>query len=185
MDIRCVLEQDKVIMAVKDANSLKCALASNKQVIFLLKSNIMTVASVVAQCKQAGKTVFVHLDLMEGIGKDEAAVEYVAKTVAPDGIISTKANLVKIAKAHGLMTVFRVFVIDSQGMETAFNALSKFTPTAVEIMPGIMGEITAQFANKTPLLIAGGLVSKYKHVQDAIGSGAIAVSTSNETLWDN
>ncbi len=184
MDLCRALKDDKVIMAVKDERKLEAALTCDKHVVFLLKSDIMTVAEVVKRCKNAGKTVFIHLDLMDGIGKDESGIKFIIKNIKPDGIISTKVNIIKIANAFGLQTVFRVFLIDSQGMESAFNTLMKITPDAVEIMPGVMPEIIGKFAARFPNLIAGGMVSDVHHVTDALKSGALGVSTSSEVLWN-
>lgn len=183
MDFCTVLKQDQTILAVRDEAKLNDALKSSKKIIFLLKSDIMNASELVKRCKDAGKIVFIHLDLMEGIGKDEAAVRYVATSVKPDGVISTKANIIKIANSYGLLTVFRVFLIDSQSVVSAFNALSKFAPTAIEIMPGIVGETINVFAKKFGNVIAGGMISKKEHLSVAIENGAIGVSTSELELW--
>ncbi len=183
MQINELVKQDKIIMAVKDEESLAQALTCAPRVIFLLKSDISTAKDVVARCKAAGKTAFVHLDLMEGIGKDEAAIRFLAEQVVPDGIVTTKASLVRFAKAAGLQTVFRVFLIDSQSLESAFHTLQKLTPDAVEIMPGIMGEVTKKFASRYPSPIAGGMVSTKEQVLKQLASGALGVSTSAKELW--
>ena len=106
------------------------------------------------------------------------------KNIKPDGIISTKVNIIKIASALGLQTVFRVFLIDSQGMESAFNTLTKIAPTAVEIMPGVMNEITRKFATRVPALITGGMISDTEQARNALNSGAMGVSTSAEVVWN-
>lgn len=183
MDLCRILREDKVIMAVKDDNKLEEALKSDKRTVFLLKSDIMSVGDVVKRCKGAGKTVFIHLDLMDGIGKDESGLKFLIKNIKPDGIISTKVNIIKIANALGLQTVFRVFLIDSQGMESAFHTLTKITPDAVEIMPGVMPEITRKFATRFANLITGGMVSDVNQAKGALDNGALGVSTSSEVLW--
>jgi glycerol uptake operon antiterminator len=184
MELSRILKEDKVIMAVKDESGLERALNSDKRTVFLLKSDIMTAGEVVRRCKIAGKTVFIHIDLMDGIGKDEAGLKFILKNIKPDGIISTKVNIIKIANALGLQTVFRVFLIDSQGMESAFNTLTKITPTAVEIMPGVMNEITRKFATRVPALITGGMISDTEQARGALNSGAMGVSTSAEVVWN-
>ena len=183
MDFCSMLKNDQAIMAVRDEAKLNDALKSSKNIIFLLKTDIMTAPELVKKCKDANKIVFIHLDLMEGIGKDEAAVRYVATHIKPDGIISTKANLIKIAHNYGLLTVFRVFLVDSQSVVSAFNALAKFAPTAIEIMPGIMGEAIDVFAKKFGNVIAGGMISKKEHLDVAVNNGALGVSTSSIDLW--
>jgi glycerol uptake operon antiterminator len=120
---------------------------------------------------------------MEGLGKDEVALRFIADTVGCDGIISTKPSVIKMASALGLKTVFRIFLIDSQSVESAFSTLTKLKPDAVEIMPGVMSEVIRRFSAKVPNLIAGGMVQEKRHVIDGIMSGAMAVSTSNQELW--
>lgn len=75
---------------------------------------------------------------MDGIGKDEAAVRYVVERLKPDGIISTRPNIVKCAKSAGIFTVLRVFLIDSQGLSSALVYADKICPDSVEIMPGLL-----------------------------------------------
>ena len=63
------------------------------------------------------KIIFIHIDLSEGIGKDRSGIEYLSRSGA-DGIISTRANLIRIAKEFGLLTVQRFFAYDSQGVKS-------------------------------------------------------------------
>ena len=39
---------------------------------------------------KANKKVYLHIEMIEGFGKDEAAVRYIANNIKPDGIITTK-----------------------------------------------------------------------------------------------
>lgn len=111
------LEDNPVIAAVKDKN-INSAIFSPVSVIFLMGANISTVAQNIANAHDNGKKVFVHIDLAEGIGKDRSGIEYL-KSLGVDGIISTRSALIKAAKELDLMTVKRVFTLDSQGVESA------------------------------------------------------------------
>ena len=62
-----LLATGPVIAAVKDADGLSAALDSEVPVIFLLGGDILTVADAAARVRKAGKRVFVHLDLVDGL----------------------------------------------------------------------------------------------------------------------
>ena len=90
------LEDAPVIAAVRDRLFDK-ALASPVEVIFLLGGDIATIAERIKAAKTAGKYIFIHIDLCDGIGKDRSGVRFLASCGA-DGIISTKSSIIKFAR---------------------------------------------------------------------------------------
>lgn len=98
---RIILEDCPVIAAVKDETGLKECLYSESQIIFLLFGDICSVGRYVEIAKSAGKMVFVHMDLINGLGNKEVAVDFIREHTGVDGIISTKPQLVKRAKELG------------------------------------------------------------------------------------
>jgi len=176
-----LLEQCPVIAAVHDRHFDK-AIASPCEVIFLLGSNILTIPQRIRQAHEAGKSIFVHTDLAEGLGKDRAGIQFCAQAGA-DGIISTRANLIRSARDLGLLTVQRFFALDSQGVDSIQELLDNSCPDLMEIMPGVIGKIIKRFANAKVPLIAGGLVETKEDVTSALKLGAFAVSTGKEALW--
>lgn len=119
MSITAELKKSRIIAAVKDEDSFNAALSSKAGVVFLLKSDLLSAEETVRRAHESGKKILLHVDLMEGIGKDEAAIKFIAEKIRPDGIITTRPNIVKCARAKGLYTVFRVFLIDTQGLNSA------------------------------------------------------------------
>lgn len=176
-----ILEQSPVIAAVHDRHFEK-ALLSPSEVIFLLGSSILTVPERIRQAHDAGKCIFIHTDLADGLGKDRTGVQFCAQAGA-DGIISTRANLIRAGRDLGLMTVQRFFALDSQGVDSISEMLENSNPDLIEIMPGIIGKIIKRFANAKAPLIAGGLVETKEDVTTALKLGAFAVSTGKEPLW--
>ena len=79
--------------------------------VFVLYGSVASIPAIVQRLKQAGKTVFVDVDLLDGLSAREAAVEYLAGATRADGVISTKAALVRRAKALGLAGVYRAFCL--------------------------------------------------------------------------
>ena len=111
------LGDSPIVAAVKDEPGLERCLNSPCRVVFVLFGDLNSVPRIVAELKTAGKTVFVHADLIEGLSAREAAVDYLIHAARPDGIISTRLPLLRFAKAKGLRTILRFFLIDSIAME--------------------------------------------------------------------
>ena len=109
------LEVSPVIAAVRDNNFVD-ALNSPVEVIFFLGANLLTIKDRIQAAHEARKMILVHIDLAEGIGRDKAGIAFLAQCGA-DGVISTKAGIIKCAKEHGLVTVQRFFAYDSQGVD--------------------------------------------------------------------
>ena len=178
--IEC-LEDNPVIAAISD-DKWHDALESPVQVLFYLSANLLTVKERLRQAHEAGKLVMVHMDLAEGIGKDSAGIQYLAACGA-DGIISTRANMIRLAKNHGLVAIQRVFALDSKGMDSIDEMIKNANPHLIEIMPGVVEKAILRFSGgKTPV-IAGGLIETKSEVTGVLRCGAIAASTGKKELW--
>lgn len=175
------LEASPVIAAVRDKFFEK-ALNSPVDVIFLFGGGILTIEDRINAAHRAGKYIFVHIDLTEGISRDRHGIEFLSHC-GVDGIISTKSSLIRVAKECGLITVQRFFAYDSQGVESINDILASSTPDIVEILPGVIGKIIERFSGGNIPLIAGGLIETKQEVTNALNLGAFAVSTGKEELW--
>lgn len=177
------LEQSPVIAAVLSSRELDRAIAAPPQILFLLNTDILTLEETVRKIRLAEKSVFIHLDLAEGIGKDPAGIGYIRRAGAT-GIISTRANLIHLAKEQGLLTVQRFFIVDSHAIDTAIDSINAGKPDMVEIMPGVLPKVITRFAGRLKCpVIAGGLVESKREILEALGAGASAISTGSESLW--
>ncbi|MBR3949721.1 MAG: glycerol-3-phosphate responsive antiterminator [Oscillospiraceae bacterium] len=175
------LEDNPVIAAICDDKWTE-ALAAPVQVLFYLSANLLTVKERIRQAHEAGKLVMVHIDLAEGIGKDSAGVQYLADCGA-DGIISTRANMIRLAKSHGLVAIQRVFALDSKGMDSIEEMIKNANPHLVEIMPGVVEKAIRRFSQGRTPVIAGGLIETKQEVTGILRCGALAVSTGKKELW--
>ena len=177
-----MMPEKSIIAAVKDEKMFNTACQSKISVIFDLSPSIETVVERVELCKSTGKQLFVHMDLIEGVGKDKAGLGFLKKC-GVDGIISTRTAIIKLAKELGLMTVQRVFIIDTQSIKSA-TAVLKTNPDMLEIMPGVVHRAIKEFrvAINIPI-IAGGLIETSRDAESAFSAGATAISTSREELW--
>ncbi len=174
-----------VIAAVKNEAQLENALRSECEVVFLLFGDLLNVTELTERVREAGKFPVVHLDLVNGLSPRDIAVDFIAKTTRAGGIISTRPALVRRAKELGLFTVLRVFVIDSMALENLARDRLNVEPDVLEILPGVMPEILRRICRSVPTpVVAGGLLSQKKDVLAALDAGAVAVSTTDETLWN-
>ncbi len=176
------LEISPIIAAVRE-RFFERALNSPASVIFLLGGDIATIGERIKSAKLKGKFIFIHIDLTDGIGKDKSGIKFIANLGA-DGIISTKSNLIKIAKETGLLTVQRFFAYDSHGVDGIEDMLGNTRPDFVEIMPGVINKITERFSTIKMPLISGGLIETKQEITNALNAGAFAVSTGKEALWN-
>ena len=93
-----LLDVGPVIASVKDEAGLSAALKSDVGVIFLLFGDVLNIGEMVGRAHAAGKAVFVHLDLVDGLAAREVSVDFIARNTAADGVLSTKASLTR--RAH-------------------------------------------------------------------------------------
>ena len=178
---RNALEICPVVAAVRKENFDE-AINSPAEVIFLLEGSVMTLREKIETVHKCGKIIFIHIDLIKGIGKDKCAVELLASFGA-DGIISTRAQLIRFAKEIGIIAVQRYFAVDSQGLDSIKEMITSTKPDFIEIMPGVIPKAIAPFAAEEIPVIAGGLIETKAEVTAALGSGATAVSTGKKELW--
>jgi glycerol uptake operon antiterminator len=176
-----ILEQNPIIAAIDD-DRWEASLQAPVQVLFYLSANLLTVQQRIAQAHDAGKYVFVHMDLAEGIGKDRTGLRYLAGC-GVDGIISTRAQLIRLAKEQNLLTVQRFFALDSKGMESISDMLRSAAPHMMEIMPGVIGQAIRHFSAGSTPVIADGLIQEKHEITEALRCGATAVSTGAQDLW--
>ena len=182
--IRDLFEISPIITAVKDEQGLEKALKTESPVVFLLFGNICNITGLVDQVKNSGKIAIVHVDLIQGLSSKEVAVDFIHQNTRADGIISTKAPLVRHAMDLRMIGGQRTFLIDSMALETTKKQLLTFQPDFMELMPGVMPKILKTVRGYTEIpLVAGGLISDKKDILAAFDAGVDAVSTTREELW--
>ncbi|WP_213951400.1 glycerol-3-phosphate responsive antiterminator [Tepidanaerobacter syntrophicus] len=179
------LKSSPVIPAIRDIERVSIALSKKPKCIFLLTGNILNIKKIVDRVKESNKTVFLHLDLLEGISKDSMGIKYIAQEIKPDGIITTRANLINYAKNEGLFTIQRIFVLDSLALDTAEKTVKSVNPDAVEILPAVIPKVIGRICRtvRHPV-IAGGLIENTAEVEAAIKEGAWSVSATKEDIWN-
>ena len=179
------LERHPVIAAVRTPEDARLAAESATEAVFLLGGSLLTLPDMARTVHDAGKTVFLHIDLAGGLGKDEAAVEWCEKMLKIDGLISTRPQLLRRAADAGMITIQRLFLMDSSSLEHGIRLLRPTPPHMVEVLPGIAPKAVARLSSALDKpVIAGGLVTERSEVAEALRAGAIAVSAGDRALWN-
>lgn len=180
-----IFEDNRVIPAVKDDEELKRALRTKHQVIFILYGDIMTMNDKIKMVIDAGKTPFIHVDMVDGLASNPVVLEYLFKHFKREcGIITTKSSIAKKAVEMKIKVVQRYFILDSLSVRSALDGINKVKVDAVEIMPGIIPSVIQKMSRQvsTPI-IAGGLINTQEEVEMVMKAGAVCASTSRPELW--
>lgn len=176
--------KNPVIAAINDVKKIDNAINSTCKIVFLLVGDILNLGEMVNKLRENDKLVYVHIDLIGGFSRDVTAMKYISENIKPDGIITTRSNLVKAAKELDIFIIQRLFLLDSLALNSGINSIKAIRPDAVEILPGIMPKIVKEIHKETRIpIIAGGLIREKEDVIQGINSGAIGISTSKEDVW--
>lgn len=173
-----------ILPAIRSVKSLEKLIRTDYETCVLLDTHIGHLKSLMQLIEKNNLQPFVHIDLIKGMSHDEFACEYIIQSYRPKGIVSTKTKVIKKAKSLGVITIFRVFIIDSQALERSIALIQRIEPDYVEVLPGIANKVIKRIYNETGVkVIAGGLINTEEEIEKAIESGATYVTTSEERLW--
>ena len=129
--LMAALERSPVVAAVFSTDDLQIALDSPCEIIFLLWGNICELDGLIGRARENGKKIYVHLDLLAGLGKDQYTVQYLKETFEPDGILTTKSNIAKKSQEAGLFVTQPFFMLDSKYFETACKTVADSSVNAI------------------------------------------------------
>ena len=179
-----LLIENPVIAAIRNDKDLEKVISSTVHIVFVLYGSIINLKKICESLKNAGKVVFVHVDLIEGLKGDYTGLAFIKKCGEPDGIITTRPTNIKNGKKLGFCVIQRIFAVDSLALETGIRNIKSVLPDAVEVLPGNASKIIKSIENEVRVpIIAGGLIQSKKDIMESISAGAMAISTSKQDLW--
>src|SRR5438445_2691737 len=173
-----------VAAAIKSSEDMQEALDSQALLLFILKGDAFQLIPFVAQAHKRGKGVVVHMDLVSGIGKDRAGIQYL-RQVGVDAIITSRSQLVSAGRAEGLTTIQRLLLLDDSALDNGVRSIARAAPDIVEILPGIIFPEIAQTLQRllSGPFIAGGFIRTAADVERVQAAGCILSSSSTYSLW--
>lgn len=180
------LDTHRMVASIKEPKQIEIALSLKNRLsgVFLLTGHIGVIKGYVDLFKSHQLPVFLHLEKIGGLSTDSYGLDFLAKVINPTGIITTKTNVVKIAKKMGLFTIQRFFLIDTEGLENISKSLSQIEPDIIEVMPARIPEMIGGIKTFTSIpIITGGLLFERSHIMECLKHGASAVSLSKTELW--
>lgn len=173
-----------VIAAVRTQEDYASALESKVKVIFMVGGDVFKVKREMKALKEKNRLLFLHMDLIEGIGKNAGGIEYAIENFGIDGIISTKNQILKIGKLENIMTVHRIFLMDFQALNSGMNLIKTSKPDFIELTPGVIPKIVKKVkVDCTQPIITSGLISSGEDVKMMIRAGASNIVCSCRELW--
>jgi glycerol uptake operon antiterminator len=183
-ELEQLLIENPVIAAIRNEEDLERVISSNVLIVFVLYGSIINLKKICERLKEAGKVVFVHVDLIEGLKGDNTGLLFIKQCGDPYGIISTKVTNIKNGKKLGFCVIQRIFVVDSLSLETGVRNIQSVLPDAVEVMPGVASKIIKSMESAVGVpIIAGGLIQTKSDIMESISAGAMAISTTKRELW--
>lgn len=174
-----------IIAAIKDDDGLeKCLECDNARIVFILYGDICSISGIVNRVKEAGKIAIVHVDLIIGLSNKEIAVDFIHQNTQADGIISTRQSFIHRAKGLNMYSILRVFVLDSIAL-SSLEKLQNVHPDLIDVLPGTMPKTIRKVCSIVSVpVLAGGLIADKEDVIAALEAGAVAISTTNQSIWD-
>lgn len=178
------LRVNPVIPAVSGVDGdLERALAGDHAAIFVLGGDVFEVLEMAAKRKHRRPFICVNVDMVGGVAADASGINFLSDEA--DGIISTRRHVIEIAKKCRMITIQRLFAIDSSAVNRGLKLVRQTDPDCVEILPGLaLPEVRGNYEGLSgrPIL-AGGLIKDRATVSGILKSGASGVSTSEKGLW--
>src|SRR5699024_10016015 len=177
-------DNQSILPALRRMKDFEYLLNSSYTYIVLLKMNISQLESIMKSFKKYNKKVLLHAELVQVLNTNNHAVEYLCHNIRPDGLISTRSKTIALAKQEGLITIQRLFLLDSLALQSGYKILERSQPDFIEVLPGGMPQIIPEIKEKTGIpVIAGGLIRTPEDKDRALSHGSEAVTTSNKELW--
>ncbi len=175
----------KILPASANMKEFERFLKSSYEIGIFLDMHIAQLKNIYQLAKQNGKKMIYHVDLIHGIKNDEYATEYICQEFKPYGLISTKSSVILKAKQKGVVAVQRIFMLDSHALEKSYKLVEKTQPDYIEVLPGAMTWMIKEVKERLNIpVFAGGLIRTPEEVENALISGAEAITTSKKELWD-
>ena len=178
-------QKHPVAAAIKSNEDMDVALAADALLLFILKGDALLLGPFVMQAHKRGKGVVVHVDLVSGVGKDRAGIQYL-RQIGVDAIITSKSHLIAAGRAEGLTTIQRLLLLDDSAFETGVRTIARAVPDIVEVLPGIIFPEVAARLQQSLIgpFIAGGFIRTAADVARVKAAGGILTSSSNYALWN-
>ena len=179
-----------ILLAISQMKDFEKFLQSPLDTCILMDFHINLLPSMMQAAHAAGKTVYLHADLLRGVSADEFGCEYLCQRLRADGIISTKPKVLEAARRNRVATILRLFLIDTKSLDKGAALIKNLQPDHVELLPGLACDAIADLkqrlqpaaSTQPQSFLCGGLIKTHAQITRCLEAGACAVSLSDRTL---
>lgn len=181
-----ILRDYPIIPSLQCKEDLPTLLASRARVVLISSGSIFNIEAHAQELKKNNKIVLVHIDLINGLGRDTSAVRYLKEKASADGIVTPNRHLITAARKERLITVHRLFAHDTPSIETGIKVLQMSNPDFIEVLPGMIVLKVFPILHKhfKQPVIGAGLIKTPEEVEMILEAGAVGVNTSAKNLWN-
>lgn len=183
-----MISNNTIIPSIRKYKYFEKALSCQSEYVLLSEANIGNLQSLIGKCHQSGKKVLVHLELLGGFKPDQAGINLLKNYYKVDGVISSNLSALRYPKKEGLLTVYRVLLIDSRSLDQSLDIVKHSPPDAIEILPAeyacqCLELISRNLKGFDVVFIAGGFVKRKYLVDKIFHAGFKGITTSEPGLW--
>ena len=179
-----------ILLAISQMKDFEKFLQSPLDTCILMDFHINLLPSMMQAAHAAGKTVYLHADLLRGVSADEFGCEYLCQRLRADGIISTKPKVLEAARRNRVATILRLFLIDTKSLDKGAALIKNLQPDHVELLPGLACDAIADLKQRLQPVactqpqsfLCGGLIKTHAQITRCLEAGACAVTLSDRTL---
>ena len=179
-----------ILLAISQMKDFEKFLQSPLDTCILMDFHINLLPSMMQAAHAAGKTVYLHADLLRGVSADEFGCEYLCQRLRADGIISTKPKVLEAARRNRVATILRLFLIDTKSLDKGAALIKNLQPDHVELLPGLACDAITDLkqrlqpvaSTQPQSFLCGGLIKTHAQITRCLEAGACAVTLSDRTL---
>ncbi|QQE81390.1 glycerol-3-phosphate responsive antiterminator [Alicyclobacillus sp. SO9] len=174
----------KIIPAARSMKDFELLMKTPYEYVVYLDIHVAQLIYLRRIARDNGKKLLLHADMIQGLRHDDAAAQFLCQVIKPAGLISTHSNVIATVKKHGLISIQRIFLIDSHSLETSFRIMKSSSPDYIEVLPGMMPGILEEVHSQIEYpILAGGFIRSMADARTALSHGAVAVTTSAKEIW--
>lgn len=176
-----------ILPAISNMKHIESFIKSDLEYCILMNCQLETLQTLCNLVHAHGKKCFVHVDLIKGIANDGYGASYLCQVFKLEGLISTHASVIEVAKKHKKIAILRIFLIDTMSLSKSIDMSNKIQPDYIELLPAIAAcQIIAKLQAHTQIpLIGGGLIETSSDIDKCLQLGIQAITTSNTALWQH
>lgn len=173
-----------LILGIDSQERLEKALQHEARIVLTLGGTVGGITQDIKRLKDAGKFVILDIDLVDGLAARPSGVDFLLQIPGIDAILSTKASLLRYASGSGMMTIHRMFIVDSAAFRSIESQRRTSASDIVNIQPGWPKVIEWVHNQGIGPIIASGLVCDWQSVEGCLSAGAAGFCTTDDAIWD-